>query len=320
MMSLTKNATLLHQIGQDLAWAIKSPSLVKTAQNFISDSYCGSQYAAIEKSINDSTCLAQHSMLFDRFFSHTRPRVGDYFERLVLLWLQLNPDYHDIQQHIRIYDNKRSIGELDFLFNDRVSDRSYHWEVAIKYYLLYQPADGEAQLVGPNANDSFHKKHLKLVDKQLPLSATALAQAHFDSRVFIAPICAKALLKGYLFYPSGLTDKSAERGSLFDHVSGKHQKGWWTSVKDLAIPKQTNSSYWLLMKKPYWLSVNQAATEQLLNYEEIQQFVLTHFAQHNYPLLLAEVMHNMGEWQELSRGFVVNANWPNKDNFAKETY
>ena len=87
--------------------------------------------------------------------------MGDYFEKLVALWLQLNDHYQHIQQRLTVYYNERTIGEFDFIFTDHKTGSSQHWEVAVKFYLEY--FDGEDyQFLGPNAKDSLDKKMIEL--------------------------------------------------------------------------------------------------------------------------------------------------------------
>lgn len=300
MQSVSKNQQQLHQIKADLIWLTQTPSLVRSNDLFLSAEIF---HNTTSLDINNP----QHRSLAEEIFHDCKNTVGDYFERLVLLWLKLQAQHSKIQQHIRIYENKRTVGELDFLFSDVQNHTNYHWEAAVKFYLLTKKNNTQ-DLIGPNAKDTFKIKYNKLVKQQLTLSQSELVQPYLEHLQFKAPISSKGLLKGYLFYP---TDEELLLDfALWPMITPDHLKGWWTTIKTLNIPAKNKSNQWLILKKPYWFTLPEPSENTLLSLNDVKTHLSAHFAKHRRAVLLAELMQINGQWQEVSRGFVVDATWP----------
>jgi len=295
MSIVANNPAFLHQLKSDMEWLINTPSLVKTDDLYIETSHIPNLSATLEKK----------SKLIESIFENAKNTVGDYFERLVYLWLELQPQYTNIEQHIKVFENKRTIGELDFLLSDDLQNLTLHLEVAIKYYLLTEK-NGERQFIGPNSKDTFLKKFNKLNQKQLKLPQSPFAETVLTNRP--KPIVSRGLLKGCLFYPSN-SDWRAP-ASIYSSINAKHTKGWWTSIDKLNLPQTSPDSHWIVLKKPFWLALPDVNQTQIFTHHEIKNILEEHFSKLAHPVFLAEVMQIQNKWLEQSRGFVVNKNWP----------
>ncbi|RSK38554.1 DUF1853 family protein [Mangrovimonas spongiae] len=96
-------------------------------------------------------------------------RLGKWVERLVSHQLQQDDSIKIIEENIIIYQEKRTIGELDCLLLKH--NTPYHVEIVYKFY-LYDPTVGTSEIdcwIGPNRKDSLTEKIDKLTTKQLPL-------------------------------------------------------------------------------------------------------------------------------------------------------
>lgn len=296
MPIVSNKPDFLYQIATDLEWLTHCPSLVIKDDKFIETS-------PVE---NTLSMLLDNQELVSGIFANRKHTVGDYFERLVLLWLHLQSGYGNIQQHIRIYDGRRTVGEMDFLINDIEKRISLHLEVAVKYFLLAEK-DDRPQFIGPNPNDTFEKKYQKLVQQQLALPQSPFAKVALVNHQ--KPIVSKGILKGYLFYPS--ENARQQTPVISPIINMDHWKGWWTAIHRLHLPQSEENSLWIVLKKPYWFTIPKIDQAEKFSFSEMEVYLEKHFAQNPRPVFLAEVMQSKNGWQEISRGFIVNKNWPN---------
>jgi len=130
----------------------------------------------------------------------TSRRLGYYFEQLVAFWLQqcLAGDY--FASHIRVFEQKRVLGEFDFLFTQPGCDTLLHWETAVKFYLQFTHASGEVLWYGPNARDRLDIKLDRVFTHQLRLGDSPQGKVLLQEKGF-ETVQAKTFFKGYLFYP-----------------------------------------------------------------------------------------------------------------------
>jgi len=293
-----------HPIIKDLTWLIQNPGLLKPNHEFIPDQHWfDQQLQSIYPSLLE---LDSQPALLKSFENDIKPIVGDYFEKLVAFWLKQNPNIQDLKQHQIVFDNKRTIGEFDFLFEDVSLQKSYHWEVAVKYYLQVFN-EGKYEYLGPNAKDSLAKKTSKMLNQQLLLSQNPNAIETLKG--YTKPINPIGILKGMLFYPS--SDNWQEPENTPSEITEDHLKGWWCRANPLLIPQQSPESRWFILQKPFWLTAHTETLNNPLEINNLKDFVKSHFERTIRPLLLAEVMQNNNrEWLEVSRGFIVSEYWP----------
>ncbi|MGB0807051.1 MAG: DUF1853 family protein [Salibacteraceae bacterium] len=98
-------------------------------------------------------------------------RLGHLVERLVGDLIKSSNNYQVLQDNVQILEGKITIGELDFLIQNRHTNKTTHVELAYKFYLL-DPTISPDELgnwIGPNRNDSLLEKLQKLKAKQFPL-------------------------------------------------------------------------------------------------------------------------------------------------------
>lgn len=99
-------------------------------------------------------------------------RLGKYVERFVSFQLQQEKNIQIISENIQIQQEKRTLGELDFIILK--NGKPIHLEVIYKFY-LYDNSVGASEIehfIGPNRKDSLVAKLTKLKEKQLPLLYT----------------------------------------------------------------------------------------------------------------------------------------------------
>jgi hypothetical protein len=228
-------------------------------------------------------------------------RLGLYAEKLMALYFahQGRLLAHGLQ--VRAARND-TVGEFDFLLDDGAGGAE-HIEFATKFYLLQEGVHGLLlesfdAFVGPNLADSLGRKMRKVFDHQLALGAHPAAQA-----VLPRPVTrAKALVKGWLFYPAGLYQDLALRG-----ISARHCRGFWCASAEL---DRLEGEHFVLLPRLQWLAPFGAeSTACMLDRAQLRAALDDHFAQSNTPLLVAQVEEEAGRIVESERGFIVPDDW-----------
>jgi hypothetical protein len=96
-------------------------------------------------------------------------KLGHLYEDALAVMLESTPRYDSLAQGIQIRQEAgRTLGELDFLVRDLVSDRLIHLELAVKFYLAVETERG-VLLPGPDARDHYFRKLEKMRTHQLVL-------------------------------------------------------------------------------------------------------------------------------------------------------
>lgn len=272
---------------RDLHWAITSASLISHSSQDPGSS------GNLDLSLINEQDLSEFLVPYSRF------RVGQYFEGLVLYWLEQIRRLKIVAQNQQLFVENQTVGEIDFLFEDEAGELN-HWETAVKYYLHY-PAENTtgSHFIGPNAKDNFEKKCRRLFDYQLPLSET-----HFPEVVRRA-----AFVKGIIFYNPHLPALTP----LPERMSPAHGKGVWLYSSELDwLKTQYSDTVYQIREKPDWLSpaVRDPGIEKLLTFSELKQTLDVHFQEGDRPLMISILKVVETDCREIDRLFVVDENWP----------
>lgn len=277
---------------RDLEWVLNSPSLIDDPQAVGAirlDHECNQVFDCNSLSGAQLNELAQFC---ERGVEH---KVGRYFEDLVGFWLQHLRQVEMVGQGIQVRDEKRTIGEIDFLFRDE-NGLLTHLEVAAKFYLHNPDSHEVSDFPGPNATDNFERKSDKLFNDQLALSIQHYPEV--KQRL--------ALVRGTLFYhPSILRPKE-----LPSRMSAKHAEGVWIRASELNLLDIFSSG--VIAPKPFWFSslapVREVACE-VKPVVELKSELRDHFAENAYPVMVSLAGSEGGSTAE--RFFVVSDSWPN---------
>lgn len=213
--------TFQHRCVRDLVWVIASPPLV-------SGSYHQTQWwghaaclLELENCLPTLKALDKNPQpLILHLESIKSKRLGLRFEALVSFWLMfISPNFKLLAQNIQLHETHggetktRTLGEMDFIIEEKSSGKVIHLEVAVKFYLGIQPFSDAYCWFGTNLNDQLGKKldHLKQHQTQLSDKYPAQVPYTIDEK--------HCLIKGRLFYPMH-HDKSAE-GTASNHLRGR---------------------------------------------------------------------------------------------------
>ena len=183
-------------------------------------------------------------------------RLGHLVEKIVALLIRSSTNFNVLFENIQIIEDKKTIGELDFIIEEKSTKQLIHLELAYKFY-LFDPAlslDSICNWIGPNRNDSLKEKIEKVKNKQFPLlyhdstrstlktvSIDQVAQAlcllvslyiPFDYKVNMAPEYQKGI-KGYYYKLE--TFIAAHNESKTYYLPSKKEWGIDPSVHDTWI-------------------------------------------------------------------------------------
>jgi hypothetical protein len=228
---------------------------------------------------------------------HTR--LGLYAEKLMAFYFAWRGRLvaHGVQ--VRAGPNA-TIGEFDFLL-DAGPDGVEHIEFATKFYLLQGEVHGDIDaafdsFVGPNLADSLGRKMRKVFDRQLQLGSHPAAQAFLPRPV----VSAKALVKGWLFYPAG---------SYFamDGIAAGHCRGFWCALSELG---EMDADRFLILPRLQWLAPFRALSATwMLDRAQLVAELASQFETSGTPVLVAVVREQSGSIVETERGFIVPDDW-----------
>jgi len=97
-------------------------------------------------------------------------KLGHLYEDALAVMLESAPRYDTLAQGLQIRQNAgRTLGEMDFMVRDLVSDQLIHLELAVKFYLAVETENG-VLLPGPDARDNYFRKIEKMRSHQLVLA------------------------------------------------------------------------------------------------------------------------------------------------------
>lgn len=222
-------------------------------------------------------------------------RLGLYAEKLMAFYYQQHGQLvaHGLQ--VRATRND-TVGEFDFLL-EAGPDGVEHIEFATKFYLLEGSAASRFDtFVGPNLADSLGAKMRKIVDKQLALASHPAARALLPRPV----LRARALVKGWLFYPAGSAAPMAGIASI-------HCRGFWCPLAQVGALEE---DAWVVLPRLEWLAPYQAASNHaVLTRQGLQAALAQAFDTLKAPVLVAAVRQGDAGLVETARGFIVPDDW-----------
>jgi len=176
-----------------------------------------------------------------------RHTLGSYFEQLVIFWLSHLPSVTVIATNLQIHANGQTLGEMDLIFN--FENKTYHWELSVKFYLNIGNGETETDFVGPLLRDNLGKKLDRLYDHQLNLPQRTEAQDVLAT--FAAQnISSFPWVKGMLFQP--LDQKIAV--SLPTRISRNCAIGVWISFENLTASRLPDFERFIIPEKRSWLT------------------------------------------------------------------
>lgn len=286
-----------NQIKRDLQFILQSPFLFydKSQQDsFVSQT----SFAELKLNFSDDDLdLLSRNLSKSYQFN----RLGHYFEALVFELIDFAEETDLLLKNRQIRIKKKTLGEIDLLFHHLESDRLFHWELAVKYYLSIHPKNDLEHFLGPNATDRFDRKIDLMQNKQLQLIDALNYDKAIQSQVF---------MKGYLFYDFG---QYPDPLTLHKHIPNTHDKGWY--IKASQFEKlNLQEDHFIMLNKKEWLSPFLTTDEsRVMTGKQLKHFSNSYFRHYKHAILVVEVKYIENHWREQSRGFILPEEWPHEN-------
>lgn len=190
-------------IVRQLAFVVASPNIMLKAPNDLkikhafelhSDDFWHQHYENYQSRLVELDHDPEELLNFVAQLKSTR--LGLRFEYLMWFWLQ-DSKYHAFEiigHSIQIIDGRNTVGELDFVLLNKITQQIEHWEVALKFYLS-EPSLNLLEWYGLNRSDTLFRKLNHFTEKQFQFNQVVIKQQNFKiDRKF-------AVLKGQLYLP-----------------------------------------------------------------------------------------------------------------------
>ncbi|KQQ89129.1 DUF1853 family protein [Massilia sp. Leaf139] len=222
-------------------------------------------------------------------------RLGLYAEKLMAFYFQEQGRL--VAHGLQIRANRNdTVGEFDFLL-EAGPEALEHIEFATKFYLLQGEAGQEFDaLVGPNLADSLGAKMRKIFGRQLELGAHPAAQPLLPRPVTLA----RALVKGWLFYPAG-------SWPAMSGITAGHCRGFWCALGELDT---LGAGAFVVLPKLQWLAPFRTTQETAtFTSAALHAELEAQFETNASPVLVAVVRATPGLVEEVERGFIVPNDW-----------
>jgi hypothetical protein len=172
-------------------------------------------------------------------------RLGHLIEKVVAMLIQSSTNYDLLYENIQLIENKRTIGEIDFILSHQHTKQLIHLELAYKFY-LYDPSISSATInnwIGPNRKDSLKEKLDKTKNKQFPLLYHHAAQATLEG-LAVEDISQQLCLLASLFIPYKY---KADLPAGYQ----KAIKGYYLNVEDFIRLDHSDKTYYIPPKKEW---------------------------------------------------------------------
>ncbi|NNE75698.1 MAG: DUF1853 family protein [Pricia sp.] len=127
-------------------------------------------------------------------------RLGHQMEHVFYQLIQNSGKYTILVYNLPIKMGNRTIGEIDFILRDKITDHLIHVELTYKFYILdFLISEPIHRLMGPNRRDMFFTKMEKIKNQQFELlhgkeGIEALSKLKIDHTIISHQACFKAQL------------------------------------------------------------------------------------------------------------------------------
>ena len=175
----------------------------------------------------------------------TNIRLGHLAEKIVSELIKLSANYNVLYENIQLIEEKKTIGEIDFIIEEITTKKVIHLELAYKFYLFDPSISSEPihNWIGPNRNDSLREKLDKLKQKQLPLLYDKCAEATL-SDLIIGDVSQAICLFVSLYIPY-------EYKGEFSPIYKKAIQGYYLNLETFTALDHSSNEYHLPSKKEW---------------------------------------------------------------------
>jgi len=182
-------------------------------------------------------------------------RLGHQIEYIFKQLIEYSEEYEILLHNLPISQEKRTIGEIDFILKDKSNGKLIHVELTCKFYIIDpEISDPIHSLIGPNRRDSFFTKMEKIKNVQFPLlHSEEGAKALYDINIDHHKIEHQCCFKAQLFQPFGSRDVNI--GSL----NKECLVGYWLRIDDFNDSNFAHAQFYLPSKSEWIIEPNDQA-------------------------------------------------------------
>lgn len=243
-----------HRCVQDLAWVIQSPPVISGVFNhtrWLDNTACQHEYNACLPALHQ---LDRQPEPLIKQLSVLKPYViGKRFECYVRYWLMISPHFACLQHNYVLQDDKRTLGEVDFIIRELSTGKIIHLEVAVKFYLGLNRELNQKHTLNHNSTEitdisAMHHWHGTNLRDRLDIKFNRLANhqtqlaKNYPERMPCSIDESWCLLKGRMFTPLA-------QQTLPDFFADDCPQGTWLSINDVSKTKT-----YMLLQKQDWLA------------------------------------------------------------------
>ena len=193
--------------------------------------------------------LSQLNLPIDLDFQlPTNLRLGHLAEKIVSESIKSSSNFNVLHENIQILEDKKTIGEIDYIIEDLTAKKTIHLELAYKFY-LYDPNISSKSInnwIGPNRNDSLIEKLYKLKNKQFPLLYNSNTKSELET-INISEVSQALCLLVTLFIPY---DYKANINPNYE----KAIKGYYINLEKFKNLNDSGKTYYLPSKKEWGMN------------------------------------------------------------------
>lgn len=190
--------------------------------------------------------------------------------------LKASKNYAVLLENIQINQDKRTIGELDYILKNKETNAVYHVELACKFYVLKEDENLqlEGQWIGPNLKDTLLDKINKFEQRQFPLLYHGATKEILSTLSISETIQQQFCIKAKLFVPENY---AKELPPYYKNCI----QGVWKKFADLKLNK--DATYAIPSKRAWLLPETQITT--WCSSEHIFEVIATQIATKKSPLV-----------------------------------
>lgn len=211
------------------------------------------------------------------FHLPTNIRLGHLVEKIVSELIKSSSNYKVLHENIQVIENKKTIGEIDFILEKIDVKQVFHMELAYKFY-LFDPSISLEPInnwIGPNRNDSLIDKLKKLRSKQFPLLYHNCSKSIFEN-IEIENVTQSLCLLVSLFIPYKY------KGSLHSSYE-KAVKGYYINLETFISLDNSDKSYHVPFKKEW--GIDPSDNEEWAGFYEVEKNISISITENQAPLV-----------------------------------
>ena len=258
-------------------------------------------------------------------------RLGRYFEALYQVWCERVLGWRVLASNLPVRKGAHTLGELDFVIENRQLNRIEHHELAVKFYLGKQTPEG-VRWIGPNRRDRLDLKLRRMREHQMTLGQAPETIQALTKQGLPTPTASRLVMLGQLFLPNGQATQSDDvatppfapdvvakststanaatiafdPGEALQNTLARLPTCYWHTAQGIPLSVLASS---VVLSKPDWLGTLPALKAPA--FVNAKVLVDTVELNRRAELVARLTRDSDGLWREGERFFLVPKNWPN---------